>query len=301
MNAGLRCVAAGLRFFPRPWVRRVASRYIAGESRDEALELVVRLRESGYLVTVDVLGENASDEEDALAAVAEYLRLVAELGRLGPGGEVSVKPTHVGLRLSEQLAGENLEAIAACADANGVGLTLDMEDSSTTDATLRFYRALASRHARVGLAIQAYLYRSAADVEALLPLRPSVRVCKGIYVERPGLVFPDRQSVRENFLRLVERLLEGGAFAAIATHDPWLIDRSLELVGRLRAERFHEFQMLLGVGEALRGRIRARGSPLRLYCPYGYRWYEYSLRRLRENPKLVGYVIRGLLRRRGCS
>lgn len=295
MHNALRLVATGLRFLPRSWVRRVASRYIAGENREQALNLVLRLRGAGFLVTVDVLGENACDEEEVRAAVDEYLHLVADLGRCGRDTEISVKPTHVGLRLSADLAAESLERIAACAEANRVGLALDMEDSSTTDATIRLYRALATRHPRVGLAIQAYLYRSMGDVEALLPLRPSVRVCKGIYIERPGLVLPDPQSVRENFLRLVDRLLSGGAFVAIATHDPWLVDRCLEIVARSEANSSHEFQMLLGVGEALRERILKRGSPIRLYCPYGYRWYEYSLRRLRENPKLVGYVLKSLL------
>lgn len=297
MTRALQVLATGVRCLPRSWVRRVAWRYVAGESREEALGLVDRIRAAGFRVTVDVLGENAASEEEVREAVEEYLGLVDDLAERGPGAEASVKPTHVGLRISEDLAAESLEAIAARAESKGVGLALDMEDSSATDATLRLYRGLRARHGRVGVAIQACLKRSAGDVEALLRLRPSVRVCKGIYVEPAHLVVAGREAVRENFAHLVERLLDGGAFVAVATHDAQLVERALGAVERRGAEGSHEFQMLLGVGDALRGRILSRGSPIRLYCPYGPRWYDYSLRRLRENPKLFGAVLRGVLRR----
>lgn len=301
MTKALQVLAKGVRWLPRPWVRRVAWRYVAGESREEALGLIDRIRAAGFRVTVDVLGENATNEEEVREAVEEYLGLVDDLAERGPDAEASVKPTHVGLRLSEELAAESLEEIAARAESKGVGLALDMEDSSATDATLRLYQALRARHGRVGVAVQAYLRRSASDVEALLPLRPSVRVCKGIYVEPAHLVVGGREAIRENFARLVERLLDGGAFVAVATHDARLVERALAAIERRRAAGSHEFQMLLGVGDALRRRILARGSPIRLYCPYGRRWYEYSLRRLRENPKLFGAVLRGVFRPGGSS
>lgn len=274
----------------------MAWRYIAGESLPEALRLVDGLQRTGLLATVDVLGENVAREEDARSAVSEYDALIDGLSDRGPRTEVSVKPTLVGLRISEDLATANLARVAEHASRRGVGLAVDMEDSTATDATLRIYRTLRERWPAVGLALQAYLRRSPRDLEELLPLRPAVRVCKGIYIEPSEVAIQDRQGIRDSFLQLVERLLAGGGFAAIATHDPWLVDRCLALTRRLDPSgTSHEFQMLLGVGESLRPRILASKSRIRIYCPYGPSWHAYSLRRLKENPKLVGYVVKSLL------
>jgi proline dehydrogenase len=285
-----------LRLIPRPLVRRVAARYIAGETIDDVLRVAASVHAAGFLTTVDVLGENVRSQEEARASTEEYLRLVDALAARRLPSQVSVKPTLVGLRLGEDLAWECLDRMARRGAERGISLTVDMEDSTTTDATLRIYRRLRDRHEHVGVAIQAYLERSLADVESLLPLRPRVRVCKGIYVEPPGVTIAGRQAVRESYARLVTALLEGGGYPEIATHDPWLVDGSLHaLASRGMGPRSHEFQMLLGVGAALRPRIRAAGSALRLYCPYGRHWHPYSLRRLKENPRMLRYVLQSAL------
>ncbi|MBI4603209.1 MAG: proline dehydrogenase family protein, partial [Planctomycetes bacterium] len=223
----------------------------------------------------------------------EYLELVERLSQQGLPSQVSLKPTLLGLRVSEGVAAEHIEEVVVCAGRRRISVCIDMEDSSTTDATLNIFRRLREAHAHVGVAIQAYLRRSEADLVSLLPLRPSVRVCKGIYREPLGLVIEGRQAVRESYLRLVKLLLDGGGFPALATHDPWLVDQSLRLLEARRQDPgSYELQMLLGVGEALRPKILATGAQLRIYCPYGPDWYAYSLRRLQENPHMVGYVLK---------
>jgi proline dehydrogenase len=285
---------------PRRIVAAMARRYVAGPSQEDLLAVARLLEADGYAVTADLLGENASDREEVRGVVEEYLGLLVRFHRAGIDPHVSIKLTHLGLRFDEELAFESSRRIVARACECGGFVQIDMEDSSTTDAALRTFRRLRGEYECVGLAIQAYLRRSAADVRSLAPLRPNLRICKGIYSEPPTVAMQDRASVRESFLRLLDLTLESGGYPAIATHDPYLVDRALE---RLRgfACRAHEFQMLAGVGHALRPRIRAAGSSLRIYLPYGPDWYDYSLRRLRENPRLVGHVVRGLLSGRALT
>lgn len=287
-----------LPFVPRALIHRVASRYVAGESRREVLEKVARIEADGFFATVDLLGENARSRDEVRSVVEEYSGVLGDLSGSGRDSHISVKLTHLGLRIDERIAREAALELVARAHAVGGFVQLDMEDSSTTDATLRIFRELRSSYENVGLAIQAYLRRSPADLRGLLDLRPNVRICKGIYREPPSLAFQGREEIRTAYLGLLRVLLEGGGHPCIATHDAWLVDRALELV-RALPQTAYEFQMLLGVGHALRPRIRASGANLRLYCPYGADWHEYSLRRLRENPALVGYVLRGIGRRRG--
>ena len=281
---------------PRPLVRRMAGRYIAGETLDDLIRVASDLHRQGYLTTVDVLGENSTSEEAAAAARDEYIRAVERLSRAGLASQVSVKLTLLGLRIREDLARDLLETIVVHGESRGISVCLDMEDSSTTDAILRLFRAMRREHASVSVAIQAYLKRSRADVEALLPLAPAIRVCKGIYSEPPEIAYQDRASIRGSYVALVKLLLEGGGFPAMATHDPQLLASCLRLArDGGKGPRDYEVQMLLGVGERLRARVLASGAPLRLYCPYGPDWYAYSVRRLKENPRMVGYILKSVL------
>jgi proline dehydrogenase len=295
MNLLHAAVLRALPLVPRSLLKRVAGRYIAGETIADVLRVARALDRQGLLSTVDVLGENATSEAEARAARDEYLRVASELAAQGLASQVSVKLTLLGLRFSEPLAGDLVETITEEAGKKSISVCLDMEDSTTTDAILGIYRRLRERHSPVSVAIQAYLRRSAADVKALLPLGPSLRICKGIYAEPPGIAFQGRREIQESYLSLLRLLVEGGGYPAIATHDPWLVDRALALVAeRGLGPAQHEFQMLLGVGESLRGRVRASGSPLRLYCPYGPDWQAYSLRRLKENPRMIGYALKSV-------
>lgn len=283
-------------FLPRPVLWRVARRYIAGVSLEELLAKVEAHERKGWLSTVDILGENAQSLEAAHRARDAYISLARRLAPVDPRAELSIKVTQIGLSLSPQDAFESLLEIVEVAHSLGLLVCLDMEDSTTTDAILGFYRRLKLEHAGIsaglGVALQAYLHRSPKDVRSLLPLRPRVRLCKGIYVEPPSVALQEFQSVRSSYLALLEQLLAGGAFVAIATHDAWLLDGARALLTRLHVPPgTHEFQMLLGVGEPLRPTLRQFGSELRVYCPFGEDWHAYSLRRLRESPRLLRLLL----------
>lgn len=281
---------------PRWLIKKVAWRYIAGEHREELLGVIDALHRRGLLTTVDVLGEDVDSLSGQRAAVDEYLQLLAALESRARSSQVSVKLSLLGLRLAEGQALAGLLEIVDSAAAKGLGVCIDMEDSSTTDATLRCFRKARERYEGVSVAIQAYLRRSLADVTSLLPLRPAIRLCKGIYREPPAVAYQDREEVRHNYVELLRLVLAGGGFPAIATHDPWIVNAALgEIKSRSLDPGSHEFQMLLGVGEALRPAILRAGSRLRLYCPYGQSWHAYSLRRLRENPRMLRYVAGSLL------
>ena len=292
-----RAVVAALPAVPKRVVGRLSSRYIAGSSLDDALRVVSELNAEGKLATVDVLGEEVKDEEEAVAIAAAYVDALDAFEREGLDANVSVKPTGLGLKLGYDLCKRNVETVIAAAESTGRFVRIDMEDSSTTDDTLRLYRELrAEGHDRVGPVLQASLRRTVADAGVLAGA--SVRVCKGIYIEPESIQFRDDRQVRESFVRSLEALLDGGSYAAIATHDAWLVDEALRIIAErgLAADRY-EFQMLLGVRPELGDRIVAGGHRLRIYVPYGRQWYEYSLRRLQENPKIAGYVAGDLVSR----
>jgi len=206
-----------------------------------------------------------------------------------------VKLSALGLKLDLDLCREHLEAIVRDAAARTRFVRIDMEDSSTTDDTLRLYRELRGKGLdNVGVVLQACLRRTVADVEALRDLEPNVRICKGIYVEPPAIAFRDFHDVRAAYLRALDALLAGASFTAIATHDELLL---AEATRRVAGRDGYEFQMLLGVRPERGDALVAAGEPLRVYVPYGEQWYAYSLRRLQENPAIAGHVMRDTLRR----
>lgn len=297
-----RAVVTLLPAVPKPVVRKLSSRYIAGAELDDALRVVAELNAAGKLATVDVLGEEVTEAAEAEAITAEYVAALDAFEREGLDANVSVKPTGLGLKLGYDLCKRNVEAVIAAAEPTDRFVRIDMEDSSTTDDTLRLFRELrAEGHGRVGPVLQASLKRTVADAAALAG--SSVRICKGIYVEPEAIQYRDDDDVRASFVRALEALLDGGCYAAIATHDERLVGEAQRLVReRGLAADAYEFQMLLGVRPELGDRIVADGHRLRIYVPYGRQWYEYSLRRLQENPKIAGYVAgdlgRSLLGRR---
>jgi proline dehydrogenase len=285
-----RAVVTLLPAVPKTVVRRVSSRYIAGPELADARRVVGELNAGGKLATVDVLGEEVSEPAEAEAIAGEYVAALDAFERDGLDANVSVKPTGLGLKLDYGLCKRNVERVIAAAEPTNRFVRIDMEDSSTTDDTLRLVRELRGEgHARVGPVLQASLRRTVADAADLAGA--SVRLCKGIYVESEAIQFQDDADVRSSFVRALEVLLDGGCYPAIATHDEWLVDESLRLLREreLTTDRY-EFQMLLGVRPELGDRLVADGHRLRIYVPYGRQWYEYSLRRLHENPKIAGYI-----------
>jgi proline dehydrogenase len=279
---------------PRPVVRRLSERYIAGSELRDACRVVSRLNERGRMATIDVLGEEICTRGEALALVDEYTHVFETIRRQRLDSNVSVKPTGLGLKLDRAFCRENIASIVRCAEERGNFVRIDMEDASTTSDTLAVYRELrAEGLERVGVVLQARLRRTLDDVEELAGLRPSVRLCKGIYLEPEDVAYQEFDAIRESFVRILEALLDSGAYVAIATHDDWLVERAVDLVrshGLGREE--YEFQMLLGVREALGDEILRDGHRLRIYVPYGRRWSEYSMRRLQENPSIATYIAR---------
>jgi proline dehydrogenase len=277
---------------PRPIVQKLSERYIAGPELKDARETVRRLNAEGKMATIDVLGEEITTEEEAAAIVRAYQDVFADLERCGLDSNVSVKLTGLGLKLGYDLCRENLRVVVEDAASRGNFVRIDMEDSSTTDDTLRLYRELREAgHDNVGVVLQATLRRTLADIRALADLKPSVRLCKGIYLEPPELAYQDYEAVRASFVRALEALLDVGSYVGIATHDAWLLEQGRRLAAEHELSRDeYEFQMLLGVREELGDELVREGYRLRIYVPFGRHWYAYSLRRLQENPKLAGYI-----------
>ena len=277
---------------PKPVVRRISERYIAGTELEDACRVVERLNGEGKMATIDVLGEEITSAEEARAIARTYEDVFSTIERQRLDSNVSVKPTALGLKLGYDLFRENLELVVRRAAESGNFVRVDMEDTSTTDDTLRLYRELRSAgHENLGVVLQASLRRTVADIDALADLKPSVRLCKGIYVEPEELQFREFEAVRANFVRALEGLLDAGCYVGIATHDEWLVAEGKRIVAERRlAREQYEFQMLLGVRERLGDALVREGHRLRIYVPFGRQWYAYSLRRLQENPKIAGYI-----------
>lgn len=284
---------------PKPMVRVFSARYIAGPTLDDAVEVVKRLNAEEKMATIDVLGEEITREDEARAIAQAYRDVFAEIEHERLDSNVSVKLTALGLDLSYDLCRANLEDVVRHAATYGNFVRIDMEDSSTTDDTLRLYRGLREAgHENVGVVLQARLRRTLEDVRSLAELRPNVRLCKGIYVEPASLAFTDYEAVRASFVHSLDVLLAAGAYVGVATHDEWLIAEAVRRIhdrGLTRSE--YEFQMLLGVRERRASELVQAGHRLRVYVPFGEHWYRYSLRRLQENPAMAGTIARSTVGR----
>ena len=294
-----RAIVRMLPAVPRPLVQKLSERYIAGPELKDARETVRKLNAEGKVATIDVLGEEITTEEEAAAIVRAYLDVFADIERCGLDSGVSVKLTALGLNLDYDVCRTNLRTVVEDAASRGNFVRIDMEDSSTTDDTLHLYRELREEgHDNVGVVLQAMLRRTADDIAGLADLHPSVRLCKGIYVEPPELAYQDFGEVRASYVRALDALLAAGGHVGIATHDEWLLDEGRRLVAEHElAPGAYEFQMLLGVRPELGTGLVREGHRLRIYVPFGRHWYEYSLRRLQENPKLAGYIAADTLGR----
>jgi proline dehydrogenase len=288
-----KAIANSVPIIPRPVVRRISRRYIAGDTLEEAVTTVRDLNRLGCVATMDLLGESTESKADAAGKLRDYKKVVDALEENGLQSGISVKLTGLGLALNEELCRANLEEIVAYAGEKGCFVRVDMEDSPYTGVTLDMVIDLHERHENVGAVIQAYMRRSLGDVGRLTEAGVSVRLCKGIYDEPRKLAYKDFDTVRENYRLLLEELLRGGSYVGIATHDEFLVWHALRLIHQLEVpEDSYEFQMLLGADEELRGILVGAGHKLRVYVPFGEDWHEYSSRRLKENPKIAGYVAK---------
>jgi len=292
-------VASSLPLVPKPIVRRVAGPYIAGESMEDELRVSTELNREGYLVAAAILGEFVTERSESEAAVREYQTLLEQMRARHVDGYIHIKPTHLGLKLDKQFCFNNVRALLDTARANDLFVRMDMEDSPCIDDTLEMYYRLRETHDNVGVVIQARMRRSLDDVRKLSRAGANVRVCKGIYLEPHELAYTNPEIINRNYMVLVEELMGAGCYVAAATHDERLVWETSRVVERLGVARDrYEFQMLLGVLTPLRRVVHAAGHRVRVAVPYGPNWYPYSLRRLRKNPAIAGYVLKSLLQGR---
>jgi proline dehydrogenase len=276
--------------------RALSRRFVAGDTLDEAVVVARALNTEGFLVSLDLLGEEVGDEGSARAATAEYLSCLHRIDREGLRANISVKPTQLGLAIDEALALESVGRLAEAAAETGTTVTLDMEDSRYTDGTVRLYETAQIRYGNLGLALQAYMRRTPADLARLIPLGGHIRLCKGAYVEPEQLALTSKREVDDAFASQLEVLMAAsGTYPAIATHDSDLVDLTRRLAAPRRAP--FEFQMLYGVRTDLQRDLLAEGFPLRVYLPFGSEWYPYLTRRLAERPANAWFFARSMLSR----
>ena len=287
------------RFMSAYGMRLGAARFVAGETLDECVVVLRRLADQGLHANTTLLGESVGDVAEAEAVGEEYGRILDRLHAEKLPCNVALKLTHLGLELDEELAYANVERVVQVAERLESFVRIDMEQSSVLDATLRIYRRLREAgHERVGTVLQSYLFRTEADLRALLPLRPNLRFVKGAYLEPPEIAYREKTDVDAAYRRLVEVALRGGAYAAIATHDESLIEQCIAFAERegIDRDRF-ELQMLYGVRPGLQLDLARRGFKVLVATPYGPEWYPYLMRRLAERPANLGFFARNVLRR----
>jgi proline dehydrogenase len=276
-----------------------AARFVAGETLDECVAVLRRLNDAGLHANTTLLGEATPDREGASAVTDEYARIVERLVEENLRANVSLKLTHLGLAFDEEVAYANVERLVARAGELGTFLRIDMEQSDYVDVTLRIYERLRDAgYDAVGTVLQSYLYRTADDLERLLPRGPNLRIVKGAYLEPAEIAYPGKEDVDRAFVELVEQGLRGGAYIAVATHDETIIRRVqafAEAEGFPR-DRF-EFQMLYGVRSGLQRSVAAEGYKVLVATPFGPDWYPYLMRRLAERPANLGFFLKNLVRR----
>jgi proline dehydrogenase len=288
-----------------PVTRPMVRRFVAGDTLEEVLPAIERLRDAGMGTTVDVLGESVTAEEAARAAASRYLTVLDALAAGTLDRNVSLKPSQMGLNIDPALARENIGAVVARAVETGAFVRIDMEDHTTTDATLDLWRGVrpadwANGGADVGVVIQAALRRSDADVEAIIEEGGRVRLCKGAYKEPASDAYQEKAEVDEAYERLMLRLMRAGRYPALATHDVRLIKRAIEVAKAEGIARdSFEFQMLYGVRRDLQEQLAGAGWLVRVYVPFGGQWYPYFMRRLAERPANVSFLLRNMWRERG--
>ncbi|HVC46511.1 MAG TPA: proline dehydrogenase family protein [Terracidiphilus sp.] len=280
---------------------RLSSRFVAGLEIEDALRVAADVNRQGMLVTLDSLGESVTSEAEALRAAEVYHRLLDLIAERKLQSNISVKLTQMGLSLDPALAGRIAESLATHAAATGNFVRIDMEDSSLTQVTVDIVRRL---HARadlrdvIGIVIQAYLYRSQADVEQLLADGIRIRLCKGAYKEPASVAFPQKSDVDANYVRLSALLLQSPFSHGLATHDEAMVNAAIAFATEHHIPKNHfEFQMLFGVRRDLQRRLVAEGYPVRVYIPFGREWYPYFMRRLAERPANVIFLAKNLLRK----
>ena len=292
-------ISAIMHVSPKWLFKPFAQSYVAGESIDSALDVVRQLNENGFSATMDILGEFVNSESEAHQITKQYSRLIRQISQTGLDSTISVKLTHLGLEFDPILGEKNILQLAQVGKENNVGVTIDMENSPYTSTTFELYNKTLSVHNKMGTVIQAYLHRSLEDIQKLNSPLLNLRICKGIYRESPDIAIQDRSAINDNYMDMARAMFNGSGFVCLATHDLELLDR-LELLienDRISSDRF-EFQVLYGVpmGDRLE-KLKTKGYKVRVYVPFGEAWFEYAIRRLKENPTIISYVLKNMFKK----
>ncbi|MEJ2506644.1 MAG: proline dehydrogenase family protein [Ignavibacteriaceae bacterium] len=276
-----------MRFFSR--------KYIAGETIESAVKLVKEFNSKDIYATMDVLGESVKNEEEAVNAFNNAMKVFDAIVDNNLKANLSVKPTQLGLEINEELAYEHILKLVKRANEIDNFVRIDMEDSPYTDTTIDIYKKVFENYNNVGIVLQAYLKRTYNDTVLLNKLGTDYRLCKGIYIEPASIAYKSKETVRDNYVKVLETMLKNGNYVGIATHDEYLINEAYRLIEELKIpkDKF-EFQMLLGVREDLRDKINNDGFKIRIYVPFGKDWYPYSIRRLKENPKIAWHILKNI-------
>jgi len=288
-------IVAIVQLMPKAVVGIFSKKYIAGETLDEAVEFVKTLNAKGIFATIDVLGESIKTKEEAVESKKKALQVLDTINQNKLKANLSIKPTQMGLSIDENFAFEQISELVEKAKQINNFVRIDMEDSPYTDATFKLFRRLKEKYDNLGVVVQAYLKRSYDDVVVLNKLGTNYRLCKGIYIESPNIALKDKQAIRDNYMKVLDTILKSGNYVGIATHDEYLINEAYKKIKdmNLSKDKF-EFQMLLGVREDLRDKINSDGYKIRIYVPFGKDWYPYSMRRLKENPEIAGYIFKSI-------
>jgi len=278
--------------------RRVARRFVAGESLDDAVEAARKVNHSLQLASLDLLGENVSDEAGARRAAGNYLAIFDRIADERLDANVSLKLTQLGLDLSEELCQELLEGIVAHATEQGNFVRIDMEGSAYTQRTVEMTKRVRTKYVGIGTVMQAYLYRAEHDIRELLAIGCRIRLCKGAYKESAQVAFPKKVDVDANYVKLMKMLLLSGVYHGIATHDPAMIQATKDFAydRSVKRDKF-EFQMLYGIRTDLQRQLVREGFRVRVYIPFGVDWFPYFMRRLAERPANIGFFLRNLFPR----
>jgi proline dehydrogenase len=281
-------------FVPKLIVGYFSKNYIAGSTLEQAIKVIQDLNAKGMMATMDLLGEEVTDKNQSTDAANQYITMLEEINRLKLDSNISLKPTHMGLELDEQFAFENIRRIVAKAKELNNFVRIDMEDHTVTSKTIEiFFKLKEEYEGHVGTVLQAYMRRTNDDIQDMVRHKANIRLCKGIYVEPREVAFKYMPIINESFKYNLEQLLKNKCYTGIATHDEILVFHALSVINDLGlSKNEYEFQMLLGVDEELRDIIVKSGHRLRVYVPYGKDWYQYSTRRLKENPRMAGMAFK---------
>ena len=292
-------LASSVSVMPKWFIKLFSKSYIAGHRPKEVIDIVKNLNSQGFSATIDILGEHINSQDKTNSVTKEYIQIYNDIAKNSVDSNISVKPTHIGLDISMDLALENFKILINKASESSNFLRIDMESSKNTDSTFKIYDDLFKIYPKVGVVLQAYLKRSIADIEKLAGPGFNARICKGIYKENKNIAYQDPEDISKNFLAMAKAMLAKNSYACYATHDLQLIDELVSLTKEMDADTSKfEFQVLYGV--PMKGKLNEllkSGYKVRVYVPYGTDWYDYSIRRIKENPNIAGYVIKNLFAR----